>query len=108
MRGLLLIRVHQVLLLTSCTLTQPDHPTCADPIAETGSKIAFAIVFLGLCSGGFVEEQLDSVAGKELISLPDPGKEGRELRKKGEETAKSKKVASIMREVEAGVKAVFG
>mgnify|MGYP006111849371 CR=1 FL=1 len=64
-----------------------------NPIAVNGSKIAFALVFLGLVSGGLLEDQIEeNVAGKAVISFPDPGKEGRELRKSGEEKARQKKL----------------
>lgn len=64
-----------------------------NPIAVNGSKIAFALVFLGLISGGLLEDQIEAnVAGKPVLSFPDPGKEGRELRKAGEEKARQKKL----------------
>ena len=41
----------------------------------------------------YLEDQIEeNVAGKAVISFPDPGKEGRELRKSGEEKARQKKL----------------
>ena len=64
-----------------------------NPIAVNGSKIAFGIVFLALIAGGVFEDQIEAnVVGNSAIAFPDPGKEGRELKKAGEEIARQKKL----------------